>query len=118
MFGSVLNSSNFWLAYLSSAVVAMGGIYGIFTGLHKKFVKRVSETVMNELSAKMPEDFKGAVESIVHELTPNGGGSIKDSVNRLEVSIFEQRQVLNDINITLQRHLGFHDGLELIDARP
>lgn len=51
------------------------------------------------------ESLKYEVRTVKHEVLPNGGSSIKDTVNRIEMGQALQKQALEANRLTLEQHL-------------
>ena len=78
MFLSVtLNASNFWVQFASGVAVAGGGIWAILRFLgHRIAVIAADKSGVAEVTARL--------ERIEAQYRTNGGGSMKDAINRIE----------------------------------
>jgi len=101
MFAS-LTASNFWLGFIANAFLVVSGISAFIWGLvkfgHKQIVDSVKETIEPRL-----EKIEHRQDAIYAQQVPNGGGSVRDAIDRIEKAVNIQAQ-------EFQRHLGFHDG--------
>ena len=93
MLGVTLNSSNFWVQFLASAGFVAGFVWAVIRWIHNLLVKSVSEQLTTELG------------EIKKQTIPNGGGSLRDAIDRIEKKI-------DVLESEVTRHLGYHEGLE------
>lgn len=93
MLGMTLNSSNFWVQFIASLGFVAGFVWAIIRWIHKLLVKSVSE----QLTAELGE--------IKKQTVPNGGGSLRDAIDRIE-------KKLDALESEVIRHLGYHEGME------
>jgi hypothetical protein len=93
MIGLDINGLNFWV----NLVVSFGLLTGMFWGIIKLFHNVLAKSVGERLEQRIAE--------VKAETKPNGGSSLRDAVDRIE-------RKLNHVDVTLQRHLGLHEGLE------
>jgi hypothetical protein len=103
------SSWNFWLGLFASAGFVAGFIVAVLRWGHNQIVKSVEERIATVRSA----------------VTPNGGSSMADAVNRIETKLqnIGERQKdikaeldaikedMDEIGLKLERHLGAHEGL-------
>jgi len=88
-----LNSSNFWVQFIASLGFVAGFVWAIVRWIHNLLVKSVSE----QLTAELGE--------IKKQTIPNGGGSLRDAIDRIE-------KKLDTLENEVVRHLGYHEGVE------
>ena len=93
MLGMTLNSSNFWVQFIASLGFVAGFVWAIIRWIHNLLVKSVSE----QLTAELGE--------IKKQTVPNGGGSLRDAIDRIE-------KKLDALESEVIRHLGYHEGME------
>ena len=93
MLGMTLNSSNFWVQFIASLGFVAGFAWAIIRWIHNLLVKSVSE----QLTAELGE--------IKKQTVPNGGGSLRDAIDRIE-------KKLDALESEVIRHLGYHEGME------
>lgn len=93
MLVSLLDTQNFWVQFLSGLTVAGGGLWGIIRWIHNAMTKSVEERLVVRL------------EEIKAQTVPNHGGSLRDAIDRIEAKL---DSAIRDID----RHLGYHRGLE------
>ena len=93
MLGMTLNSSNFWVQFIASLGFVAGFVWAIIRWIHNLLVKSVSE----QLTAELGE--------IKKQTVPNGGGSLRDAIDRIE-------KKLDALESEVTRHLGYHEGME------
>jgi hypothetical protein len=93
MLGITLNSSNFWVQFIASLGFVAGFAWAIIRWIHNLLVKSVSE----QLTAELGE--------IKKQTIPNGGGSLRDAIDRIE-------KKLDALESEVVRHLGYHEGME------
>lgn len=92
MIGLDINGFNFWI----NLVVSVGFLTGMLWGILKLFHNVLAKSVGERLEERIAE--------VKAETKPNGGSSLRDAIDRIE-------RKLNNVDITLQRHLGLHEGL-------
>ena len=104
-----LNSLNVWLGVIASIGFVGGFCLAVGKWGHNQIVKSVEERVL----------------VIRNAVTPNGGSSMADAVNRIETKLLtigeRQKEIkfeldgvkteLDDMGLKLERHLGAHEGL-------
>ena len=88
-----LNTSNFWVQFMASLGFVAGFVWAIIRWIHNLLVKSVSE----QLTAELVE--------IKKQTIPNGGGSLRDAIDRIE-------KKLDTLENEVVRHLGYHEGVE------
>jgi len=88
-----LNTSNFWVQFLASAGFVIGFVWAIIRWIHNLLVRSVGE----QLTAEIGE--------IKKQTVPNGGGSLRDAIDRIE-------KKLDTLENEVTRHLGYHEGME------
>ena len=93
MFALSLNTSNFWVQFLASA----GFVIGFVVGGVKLFHNVLTKSVAERLEVKLAE--------IKAQTVPNGGGSLRDAIDRIE-------RKLDTLENEVTRHLGYHEGVK------
>jgi hypothetical protein len=88
-----LNSSNFWVQFLASLGFLGGFVWALVRWIHNLLAKSVSERLADEIG------------EIKKQTVPNGGGSLRDAIDRIE-------KKLDVLESEVVRHLGYHEGLE------
>ena len=88
-----LNTSNFWVQFIASAGFVAGFVFAAARWIHNLLTKSVSEKLQTELI------------EIKKQTVPNGGGSLRDAIDRIE-------KKLDSLENEVSRHLGFHEGME------
>jgi hypothetical protein len=89
------------LSVVASIVLISGSVLAVVKWGHNQVVKSVKEEL-----------------GVVHQaVTPNGGSSLRDSIDRIEKETMRQGKELDrqgaeldDVSKRLERHLGFHEG--------
>lgn len=88
-----------FLGILASALAVLRGLWKLAPVLHRKLRKMFGvEDLKTDLAA-----MQNQLQFVVDELRPNGGASIRDSLNRIEIRqvLHEQRQkaILSDMTV-------------------
>ena len=124
MLATSLNAANAWLILVSSAVIIWLFIWG---GIKMWHVHQAG--VLREQLSPMLNDIKmeqsrqaTVIADIHHEVNLNSGSSIKDAVLAIRSSQSVTNSTLLDLSTKtdridkgLERHLGLHDGMELMN---
>jgi hypothetical protein len=105
-----LAGSNFWLNYIAAIGFSAGTIWGTITYVHRRWVKQVAEVVGKKLDDELTNKIAEEVKEIHYETQSNGGGSMKDSLARIERSQEELQRYIQKVDKALERHLGYHEG--------
>ena len=93
MLGLTLNSSNFWVQFIASLGFCAGFVWAVIRWIHNALARSVSEKLSEEIG------------EIKKQTVPNGGGSLRDAIDRIE-------KKLDALESEVVRHLGYHEGLE------
>ena len=88
---------------VASVVIIGGAIIGIGRWGHDRIVQSVKDEL-----------------TVLHAaVTPNGGSSLRDAVDRIEketvrqgAELDRQGRELDDVSRRFERHLGYHEGVE------
>ena len=93
---------NVIFSVLASIAVTGGAIIGVARWAHDRIVSSV----------------KDELDILQQAVTPNGGSSLRDAIDRIETETVRQGKELDrqgieldDVSKRLERHLGFHDGM-------
>jgi hypothetical protein len=95
---SVFQASNFIVQWFAGFAMVLGLLWAILKWFHNFLTKSVSERLSSEL-----------VE-IKKQTVPNGGGSLRDAIDRIERKMEQLEKKMDQVDLDLTRHLGFHDG--------
>jgi hypothetical protein len=124
-----VDSASVWFGLVSSVFFVAGGVWGFARFIHRRWVSSIADQV-----SEIHEETK----NIRQETSNNGGGSMKDAVQKTEVEIVklqlshdnhqkEMRESLSriegslrtlslhilEVDRKLERHLGEHEGAEI-----
>ena len=124
-----IDTASVWFGLLSSIFFVGGGVWGFARLVHRRWVSNIAEQV---------EQIHEETKNIRQETSNNGGGSMKDAVQKTEVEIVklqlsheahqkEMRESLSriersltslsqhilEVDRKLERHLGEHEGAEI-----
>jgi hypothetical protein len=105
----IVSHVNIIISIIAGCAIIAGAILGVAKWWHIKIVESVKEEL-------------GVLHAAV---TPNGGSSLRDAVDRIEtettrqgreldrqgVELDRQGNELDVVSKTVERHLGFHEGL-------
>ena len=107
-----LNASNFWVQFLAGVAVAGGGVWAILRFLgHRIATIAADKSGVAEVTQRL--------ERIEAQYRTNGGGSMKDAINRIERALERQgdemlllRKDLQRMEIETSRIKGYLEGRE------
>lgn len=125
MLASLVRSADWW-NFLADIAVVGGALWGVLAGASVFYHKYQ----MHELSTKIEPMFEKVndrldaqdvvLKDVQHEVTLNNGGSVKDSVNRIERNQQDEMAVRAKLTTTVEKidrdlttHLGVHKGIEM-----
>ena len=86
---------------ITATVVGGGAIVGIFKWAHAQVVRDVEDRLKST---------SADAATASRELTPNGGSSVKDAVDRIEAETFRQGKEIDGLSLKIEHHLGWHEG--------
>lgn len=87
LFGTALGEWNFWINFFVSIGFLVGFVWGVLKVVEKTrrwLKRRHTQEVAAEVTQTLDPVINSLVKAAVSELLPNGGGSIKDAINRIE----------------------------------
>ena len=84
-----IDDTVFFLGQLGAAIIAIAGALAI---IHRFFFKKLCDKL----------------ERINQELHPNGGSSLRDAVNRIEINQEEIRDEAKEIRNKIDNHIEWH----------
>jgi hypothetical protein len=110
MFGLSINASNFWVQFVSGAVVAGGGIWAVLRFLgHRIASIAADKSGVAEVNERL--------DRIEAQYRANGGGSLKDAINRIERALDANsdefrlmRRDLQRLEVETSRIKGYLEG--------
>jgi len=77
MLGIALNTSNWWVQFAAGIAVAGGGVWAVLRFLgHRIATIAADKSGVNEVNQRL--------DRIEAQYRTNGGGSLKDAINRIE----------------------------------
>jgi len=109
---SILDGTNFWFNYIAAIGFASATIWGAVTFIHRRWIRQVTAIVGKELDAELTNKIAEEVKEIHYETQSNGGGSMKDSLARIERNQEELQRYIQKVDKALERHLGYHEGAD------
>ena len=86
---------------ITAAVVITSSLVAILRFVHNQVVRSVEDRI---------RDTAKDAKTASRELTPNGGSSVKDAIDRIETETFRQGHELDALSLKVERHLGWHAG--------
>lgn len=95
LIASFFNASNAWFNYLSAFFFTMAAFWTILRSVHHFWVGKVADDI----------------DQLRKETQPNGGGSMRDSLDRIEQNQTAMLEYIMRVDKALEHHLGFHDGI-------
>ena len=96
MLAVTVNTSNFWVQFASGAVVAGGGIWAVLRFLGH----RIADIAADKSGVKQVTERLDRIEA---QYKSNGGGSLKDAINRIERAIEAQSDDVRSLRKDLHR---------------
>jgi hypothetical protein len=103
MTASFFDASNAWFQYLSALSFTAAAVWAVVKFVHKRWVSTIAEQV-NEIHKDN--------SAILAETKNNGGGSMRDAIDRIEKNQADMAEYIRRVDNALERHLGYHEALD------
>ena len=111
------NSFSFWINLIVTVGFLSGMTWGVLRFGHSvisnSVVKRVTDHLKEELSPiyECIGEMKEQISEVKKQSLPNGGSSMRDSINRIEKNSERTETKLDSAILDLAGHIGFHKGI-------
>jgi len=103
LFFAQISSYSYLIDYIGLLIPILGSLFGVLVFIHKKIFKPLIQAFQDH------SNLIKSVEIIKSEVIPNGGGSLKDSVNSLKITCERMEKRQKVIEQRTKAGLHYHD---------